>query len=63
MQCKLKIWMFSSMREENLFWLLESFAIGLSGWDNLISTYVEETVISQCHTIVKGTNILKTFPK
>lgn len=31
-----------------------TFAIGLFGWGNLIWTYVEETVISQCHTHCKG---------
>lgn len=31
-----------------------TFAMGLSGWSNLISTYVEETVISWCQTHCKG---------
>lgn len=31
-----------------------TFAIGLSGWGNLFSTSVEETVISLCHTRCKG---------
>lgn len=41
-------------REKPVLAVGVTFTIGLSGWGNLISPHVEETVISWCHTHCKG---------